>query len=73
MHWITPSEKDTATASLEKRLWDAADQFRANSGLKAQEYSSPGPILSLIFLRFAESTNSTAFRNRQCKTHNTKT
>lgn len=52
MHWIAPSEKDAATASLEKRLWDAADQFRANSGLKAQEYS--GPILGLIFLRFAE-------------------
>ena len=52
MHWIAPSEKDTATDTLEKRLWDAADQFRANSGLKAQEYS--GPILGLIFLRFAE-------------------
>lgn len=34
MQWIAPSEKDAATASLEKRLWDAADQFRANSGLK---------------------------------------
>ncbi len=52
MHWIAPSERDAASASLEKRLWDAADQFRANSGLKAQEYS--GPILGLIFLRFAE-------------------
>ncbi len=52
MHWIAPTEKDTAAATLEKRLWDAADQFRANSGLKAQEYS--GPILGLIFLRFAE-------------------
>ena len=52
MIWVAPSEKDTASASLEKRLWDAADQFRANSGLKAQEYS--GPILGLIFLRFAE-------------------
>jgi type I restriction enzyme M protein len=52
LQWIAPSEKDTATTSLEKRLWDAADQFRANSGLKAQEYS--GPILGLIFLRFAE-------------------
>ena len=52
MLWIAPSEKDAASASLEKRLWDAADQFRANSGLKAQEYS--GPILGLIFLRFAE-------------------
>jgi len=28
MIWIAPSEKDTATATLEKRLWDAADQFR---------------------------------------------
>lgn len=52
MLWIAPSQKDAASTSLEKRLWDAADQFRANSGLKAQEYS--GPILGLIFLRFAE-------------------
>ena len=52
MIWIAPSEKDTATQTLEKRLWDAADQLRANSGLKPQEYS--GPILGLIFLRFAE-------------------
>ncbi len=52
MHWVAPSAKDTLTDTLEKRLWDSADQFRANSGLKAQEYSSP--ILGLIFLRFAE-------------------
>ena len=52
MNWVAPSEKDTAAASLEKNLWDTADQFRANSGLKAQEYS--GPILGIIFLRFAE-------------------
>jgi type I restriction enzyme M protein len=52
MQWIAPQEKDSATTTLEKRLWDAADQFRANSGLKPQEYS--GPILGLIFLRFAE-------------------
>jgi type I restriction enzyme M protein len=52
MQWIAPSERDATANSLEKRLWDAADQFRANSGLKAQEYS--GPILGLIFLRFAE-------------------
>jgi len=32
-------------------LTDAADLFRANSGLKAQEYSAPA--LGLIFLRFA--------------------
>ncbi len=52
MIWIAPSEKDNNSAALEKRLWDTADQFRANSGLKAQEYS--GPILGIIFLRFAE-------------------
>ena len=52
MHWIAPSEQDTDNAALEINLWGAADQFRANSGLKAQEYS--GPILGLIFLRFAE-------------------
>lgn len=52
MLWIAPSEKDADSAALEKRLWDAADQFRANSGLKSQEYSAP--VLGLIFLRFAE-------------------
>jgi hypothetical protein len=51
MHWIAPSEKDTNHAALEKRLWDAADQFRANSGLKSQEYSAP--VLGLIFLRLS--------------------
>src|SRR6266508_1676332 len=53
MRWVAPTEKDTANQTLEKRLWDAADQFRANSGLKAGEYS--GPVLGLIFLRFAEA------------------
>ena len=52
MHWVAPSEKDIGTTTLEKRLWEAADQFRANSGLKAQEYSAP--VLGLIFLRFAD-------------------
>ena len=52
MLWIAPSKKDADNAALEKRLWDAADQFRANSGLKSQEYSPP--VLGLIFLRFAE-------------------
>ncbi|THJ22392.1 MAG: SAM-dependent DNA methyltransferase, partial [Nitrospira sp. CG24D] len=52
MQWIAPSEKDTATDALEKRLWDAADQLRANSGLNAAQYSTP--VLGLIFLRFAD-------------------
>ena len=35
MHWIAPSEKDPDNAALEKRLWAAADQLRANSGLRS--------------------------------------
>ena len=53
MHWIARSERDTATDTLEKRLWNAADQFRANSGLTAAQYSAP--VLGLIFLLFAET------------------
>ena len=53
MHWIAPSERDTATNTLEKRLWNTADQFRANSGLTAAQYSAP--VLGLIFLLFAET------------------
>ena len=52
MKWIAPTAKDVASATLEKNLWTAADQFRANSGLTAQEYAAP--ILGLVFLRFAE-------------------
>jgi len=37
---------------LEKRLWNAADELRANTGLTSQEYSRP--VLGLIFLRYAE-------------------
>ena len=37
---------------IEKRLWDAADELRANSKLTAAEYSVP--VLGLIFLRFAD-------------------
>jgi len=53
MRWVAPTERDDANHALEKRLWDAADQFRANSGLKAGQYSTP--VLGLIFLRFAEA------------------
>jgi len=53
MHWIAPSERDTSTDTLEKRLWNTADQFRANSGLTAAQYSAP--VLGLIFLLFAET------------------
>ncbi len=36
---------------IEKDLWEAADQLRANSKLTASEYSMP--VLGLIFLRYA--------------------
>ncbi|WP_026176667.1 class I SAM-dependent DNA methyltransferase [Desulfurispora thermophila] len=43
---------------IEKKLWNAADQLRANSKLKASEYSVP--VLGLIFLRFADQRFSMA-------------
>lgn len=41
MSWIAPPEKDSSNSSLEKRLWDAFEQFHGNLGFKAQQYSSP--------------------------------
>ncbi len=38
---------------LENDLWAAADNLRANSDLKASEYSTP--VLGLIFLKFADN------------------
>ncbi len=38
---------------LEKRLWEAADELRANSKLSSAQYSMP--VLGLIFLRFANN------------------
>ena len=38
---------------LEKDLWSAADKLRANSDLKASEYSTP--VLGIIFLKFADN------------------
>ena len=42
----------TDLGELQSKLWEAADQLRANSGLKASEYASP--VLGLIFLRYAD-------------------
>ena len=39
-------------AELERRLWSTADQLRANSKLRASDYSTP--VLGLIFLRYAD-------------------
>lgn len=38
---------------VEKRLWAAADQLWANTGLKPAQFSVP--VLGLIFLRYADS------------------
>ncbi len=61
MQWIAPAEKNESNDLLEKRLWDAADQLRANSGLTSAQYSQP--VLGLIFLRFADSR----FKTQQAK------
>lgn len=37
---------------IEKKLWESADQLRANSSLSSSEYSVP--VLGLIFLRYAD-------------------
>jgi len=39
--------------AIADRLWETADELRANSHLKAAEYSIP--VLGLIFLKFADS------------------
>ncbi|MBC7963993.1 MAG: SAM-dependent DNA methyltransferase, partial [Steroidobacteraceae bacterium] len=42
----------TLSIELEKKLWSAADELRANSELKSSEYSVP--VLGLIFLKYAD-------------------
>ena len=39
-------------SDVEKRLWAAADQLWANTGLKPSQFSTP--VLGLVFLRYAE-------------------
>ena len=48
----------TDLGELQNKLWEAADQLRANSGLKASEYAAP--VLGLIFLRYADERFSKA-------------
>ncbi len=38
---------------LEVQLWAAADNLRANAGLRASQYSTP--VMGLIFLKFADN------------------
>jgi type I restriction enzyme M protein len=51
---------------IERRLWDAADELRANSKLKSSEYCVP--VLGLIFLRYADHKFTVAERELQGKT-----
>lgn len=46
---MTPEE----LKKLEVNLWRSADDLRANSDLKSNEYATP--VLGLIFLKFADN------------------
>ena len=50
---------------IEKRLWDAADEMRANSKLKSSEYSLP--VLGLIFLKYANHVFARAAKDLEGK------
>ena len=50
---------------IEKRLWQAADELRANSKLRSSEYSTP--VLGLIFLRYASEKFAAAERELEKK------
>ena len=70
MHWTAPSEKDTATETIKKRLWDAAGECRMSIAecriwtarpADSRRTSRFEPRISsvrsgstLVFLRFAE-------------------
>lgn len=56
----------TDLPALERRLWSAADQLRANSSLTPAEYRSP--VLGLIFLAFAEPMLRDAIRTGSAST-----
>lgn len=45
------SNQQSTLVVIEKRLWQIADELRANSKLRSAEYSTP--VLGLIFLRYA--------------------
>jgi type I restriction-modification system DNA methylase subunit len=46
---MTPEE----LKELQTRLWNSADDLRANSDLRSSEYSTP--VMGLIFLKFADN------------------
>lgn len=50
---------------LEKRMWDAADQLRANSSLTSTQFSTP--CLGLIFLKYADARFAAAQKELEGK------
>jgi type I restriction enzyme M protein len=46
------TKNNSNTNNIEARLWEAADELRANSKLKSSEDSVP--VLGLVFLRYAD-------------------
>ena len=52
-------------SDIESRLWEAADELRANSNLTAAQYSAP--VLGLVFLRYADHKFQVAAREIEGK------
>ena len=55
----------TIQNSIESRLWAMADELRANSRLRASEYSTP--VLGLIFLRYADDKFTQAEKEEEIR------
>jgi len=53
-------------AILPQKLWEIADQLRANSELTSAEYKTP--VLGLVFLRFADERFKTAQKELEPQT-----
>ena len=46
------SDESEELNALSNRLWEAADELRANSKLRSAQYSTP--VLGILFLRYAD-------------------
>ena len=57
-------------SEIEKRLWEAADELRANSKLRSSEYSTP--VLGLVFLKWADYKFSIAEKDFEKKASKSK-
>jgi hypothetical protein len=47
MHWIASLEKDGVAGTLETRLWDAADQFRARPSINVRQHVLVGHLVGV--------------------------